>query len=1093
MHAAAILQALAAITCTVLQAGTARGLATNPNAIEKNDVESLQLFRRLQDGQTCDTNDWEGNKIIARNGKPYKIGASSMRAVSLDLKVTSTAQAFEFWCTGSKQKLGHVFMGLYKDKGGEPGDKVVSVESKSSECSDGWNTVDLPGDGKSLQKGKYWIVIMHKHPWITAYSTGVHLWAGAKDLVKLKDNLEDTFVVYQDQPNTGIPLAVKLCARGESRKCVEGCFSNKKEPVWKDAHQKCRWLVKVVPGPDKCIKGCSNDMMANLKKQLQRCQEGYHGFSADVNKLSSSLKVENKAKKWISVVDYESQGVLGRGGLFNFGHGFDGTSGRYTANKPGIYLTSANLRLDQAKGKALSAIALSDKAFDGIVTASSGIDGGEYGINNFMMTGLMNLKVGDSMRLEVKMEADSSYYIVHETGFSAVEVTASHSVGAQLAEGMTVDKPNGTQWYELKAKWTTSGGALFSKGSGFDSNSGKFTAPEDGIYYLATNVMITGIKSCSYVRTTIAVNGKPDSTEGTGLHSRGVEDAKASALSTRTDVVSGIVQLKKGETVSVFVLLDTTVKFTIDKFTYFYATKMNSREGFLSQLRSPLSMKNQKDHWLELRDYRIKGFDSTNSSDGLFATSISSIGLPTGLNLIKGRYTAGIPGVYWATANVRTENLDQGSFVRVAVALNGVVNDAQDAGLAAISGQIDKRVKDISVAGLIQLDNNDYISVWLKAEKDDDFVILKSSSFSAAFVTSPPRKYVQCIEKKNEAQDNDVCSNCIATGASCSRCANIFGFDCGCACKADHCMEKPNPKYGGDTCSDCLHSGASCMQCNSTFGFDCSCACDKNNNWAQWRPNRCFNKNCGENGFCHEGNCQCKDGYSGSKCVVPPGQGFLCGADRNGDALQVTTGKCDSEGSGKRVILGESDSHEQCRQLCRTHAENADSLEGGCCERASKNGTAVCYYYPGTKQLKDAGKSGLSTVASICSIADIKRSLDKYSLRERDCRDIQPVTEHLVEAVIKLHSQLHNRACVPGYYENEFGICMREVPLPIPIATFGPRKCAGFNPNRRGLSLDCVYERGDDNQIKVVDGPDEATSGIKGGIKEAMVFEEVSC
>ena len=55
--------------------------ATNPNAMDMDDEEGVQLFRRMQSSsESCDTNDWEGRKVIARNGKAYSIGASSMRA-----------------------------------------------------------------------------------------------------------------------------------------------------------------------------------------------------------------------------------------------------------------------------------------------------------------------------------------------------------------------------------------------------------------------------------------------------------------------------------------------------------------------------------------------------------------------------------------------------------------------------------------------------------------------------------------------------------------------------------------------------------------------------------------------------------------------------------------------------------------------------------------------------------------------------------------------------------------------------------------------------------------------------------------------------
>ena len=397
----------------------------------------------------------------------------------------------------------------------------------------------------------------------------------------------------------------------------------------------------------------------------------------------------------------------------------------------------------------------------------------------------------------------------------------------------------------------------------------------------------------------------------------------------------------------------------------------------------------------------------------------------------------------WCSCQVRLQDADQADFIRAAIALNGesgnLGTDGHDSGLQAITFQTSD-VQDLAVAGLVQLDLKDYVSVWVMNDKDNDFVILRESLFSGAFISSPNRTVAQCIEKKNAAQKNDVCSACIKSGASCSRCANIFGFDCSCACLTDHCTETPNMKYGGDTCSDCLHSGASCKQCSSQFKFNCSCACNDVDVWDQWRPNRCFGVNCGDNGVCHEGSCVCKNGHSGTNCILPPGKGMFCGSDDEGNAKPWTNGICDTkdDGDAGKIDLGESESIEKCNNLCRSYAESGKSLEGGCCQRSNQTGTSKCFYYKGVTEIQSKTESDKKNVATICSLADVRKSLTQYSLRERDCRDIQPVTEHLVEAVIKLHAQLTNRACVDKYYENEFGICVPEDPKPEPIVQIGP-------------------------------------------------------
>jgi hypothetical protein len=1137
--------------------------------------------------------NWLGKTTIAKGGAAYKIGPHDMRAVALDVKDPSTLQAFQFWCTGdqdfatqafhksSTQDLGNVKMGLYDsfipgDVSSGPGKLLVEATSSSHKCTDGWNVIPV----KETQVGgtlnnkplRYWIVMLHTHPWTTSYSPGQHMWARVlKTTTKLAPNLNKTFSVYSNNPNTGVPLAAKLCHAGDSLKCLKSCYTALKMPNWKSPTESCRWLVTVMANDVSyknktapCMQSCSTAVMNNLRKDLQRCQEGYHGFAGDVNALAQqqvTLQVTQKTNKWFTVVQFDTSGIGPRHGLFSFGSGFDKLTGRYTANKAGIYLVNANVRVGMTipnrkdgvveLGKA--AIALNGNPAKGISVSTGGLSGGLLGLYNFMVTGLMQLNVGSTISLHVNMAKDT-YYLHHETGFSAVELTTTHAFAAELKKPQTITHQQKIHWkrgscrgiqvgvLRLKAadgqaecltwcshqptaeccrhdgifcyahktpvigsgkdlviapnagavtgNWTelqgfqtssVAGGGnrrqlqnltvasydpkgLFNLGGGFDPTLGRFTAGSDGIFYVSASVRLSGLSYATFVKTTVAVNGKPDPTEMTGLHHRGAEQP-GNKVTERHDVAAGIIALKKGDYISTFVQVNTTTPYQVSTETNFFAAQMRSPEAFVVQLKNNIPIQKQAKNWVELHNYRVQN----NSAAGtLFTTSMSKVGFPMGFNVASGRYTSGIPGVYWIHTNVRLEAADKGSYINVAVALNGLVTKASDAGVAAVIGETDNRIKDVAAAGLMQLDLGDYVSTWVFMDGDDDYIVQRETRFSGAFIASPKRKVVQCIEPPNKAHNGDTCSKCLAAGASCARCSNIFGFDCGCACITNVCKEVPNIKYGGDTCSDCLFSGASCQQCSKTFGFDCSCACNDRNEWVHWRPDRCFGVYCGSSGFCHEGTCHCKDGFHGSKCILPPGKGITC--TNPSKALGTCDWKSDGFTKSPAVKLGSSDTQEQCMAMCRTHAEAQSAIEAACCERKAGKGKADCYYVKGVT----TRKASTTMFASTCKLADLHRTLNAYSLRNNDCKDIAPVTQHLVEAVIKLHAQLHNRACVAGYFENEFGICVRELPLVKPIIEVGATTCRGRNPNRRGQPLDCVWL----GKISSVPGPTKVETGL---------------
>lgn len=759
-------------------------------------------------------------------------------------------------------------------------------------------------------------------------------------------------------------------------------------------------------------------------------------------------------------------------------------TGVYTANTAGTYLAMANVRLDGADAGALVSVAI---ALNGVKDAGNGMTvtqgdiEGSSGVWNLMVAGIVSLAVGDSLNVAVLLPGDDDFYIQHETAFAAVSLQTDVAFGAALTAQQA---GQAGQWQELTT-FSTAAAGLFSVGSGFDSSTGRFTAPQAGIYLATASVRLSGVTDASAARFTIALNAQPDDSEATGLHTLGADAVGSSG--DRHDVVAGVFQLSENDVVSVFVRADSA--FAVEAETSFMVAAMGSDEGFEVQLSNDVAVTNQGNAFVELRRFRTAAPDAAGGSTGLFATTLAGLGFPTGLNLASGRYTAPFPGVYFTHASVRLSLADEGSYIRLVIALNEQTDDAANGGISAITGEVDSRVKDIAVTGLLSLDVGDFFSVWVRIEGeqtsagfsdgDNEYTVQRQTRFAASFITSPDRTTIECIEPPNVDYNGDVCSTCIASGASCARCANVFGFDCSCACVADQCSELPNSDFGGDTCSDCLHSGASCEQCRTNFGFDCSCACNENDEWAFWRPDRCFQVECGAHGFCHEGSCICVDGYRGANCIVPPAKGMVCGE------FQAQVG-CDWRGAGfdapPSVDLGDSVSETSCQTQCRTQAEAGTTTESGCCSwtQVGQTGVGACQYMPGV----GAVAADATSSAAVCELTDRQQTLDDYSLARDDCTDIQPVTERLVEAVIKLHSQLQNRACVAGYFENEYGICERIDPVVEPVVTISPQSCTGRNPSRRGEPLECTFR----GEITQIDGPTPEIAGMRFDSSDAMVM-----
>ena len=154
----------------------------------------------------------------------------------------------------------------------------------------------------------------------------------------------------------------------------------------------------------------------------------------------------------------------------------------------------------------------------------------------------------------------------------------------------------------------------------------------------------------------------------------------------------------------------------------------------------------------------------------------------------------------------------------------------------------------------------------------------------------------------------------------------------------------------------------------------------------------------------------------------------------------IITGKCDSEGSGKRVILGESDSHEQCRQLC-----DADSTcvgyETGTASANKDLGFSCCLEFcqpPGgdlTPFLADAATCSCWTLSNGDGIDAAAREQWTYHLKGGLASDSESASGGFGDGSCSAQScnSYHSDCCAPpgdiqscrtpGLYPVSIGTC----------------------------------------------------------------------
>jgi hypothetical protein len=903
------------------------------------------------------------------------------------------------------------------------------------------------GVSDNLDPGKYWVAIWTEKPWITAYSAGQHMLRSIDGFQATADQDVSGLSTYSSHgDNSGVPIDVQLCDISSSEACLQPCFDIREEPDWSDRDAACFWLVRMMSreadgtiSHNTCFDGlrCSEEMLRTPADLFTECQSGYHGFASDVM-ITGQNHPTGQADAWVEITGLTAAGLGASGGLFALGSGFDAAAGVFTANVPGVYLTTAQVRLDNAEAGGGMSVAIMKNVLatdqsnadiiatqNGLLQTRTGLENAENPYFGFSLVGLVSLNAGDLLRVVVKGTADNDFYVQHETSFSAVLIQSTTAVSVAISASSTYTQTGA--WTTPTATWLPPGTSdvgdkvtfTLMPQAAFSLATGTFTVTDDVldagaeevIVFATASVQLTGADTGVF-SASLSVSGEP--VKGNNMQI----SASGAAGGSITLITSGTLRMVRGDSLTLYVRSSEDNAFSVDLGTRLSIAVLASTEGFMVQKKQDTIVTGQDGKWAELP---VDGWSTPSGEDeasiqsGLFVSSLAPFVSSLGLSTSTGRYTAALPGVHFTSANVVLEGVEDALYLRAVIALDGQASEGGDdetsdtikvnTGISTISGGDTAGTRGLPLAGLMYLDVGESISIFVRVEGDSDnsgYTVKAGTLFSAAFITSPPRTVVECVEPGNDNYAGDTCSTCIGNGASCSRCANVFGFDCRCACIQEQCTEPPNVNFGGDRCSDCLHSGASCAQCTERFGFDCSCACNEDGDWTQFRPDRCFGVDCGSKGMCHEGTCLCVDGFHGARCVLPPGRGMVCEA-----FVTTENAKCDLPDlpvESNAIDLGSADSVPACASRCALQAETGTSVASGCCERRDDS---QCFYYPDVAAAVDSAATSLATD---CAMGDTTLDRESYSLASNDCSDIRPVTERLVEAVLELHSQLQNRA-----------------------------------------------------------------------------------
>jgi hypothetical protein len=458
--------------------------------------------------------------------------------------------------------------------------------------------------------------------------------------------------------------------------------------------------------------------------------------------------------------------VNGDPGLFDFGTGMDLRTGRYTTQMPGVHLCSANVQVvPVAAGYAEAIIALNGLVMtDTGMHAASGVQPAV--VRSFSLSGVLSLNIGDFV--SVWVHGDGGFAIGSQSGFSCGTVRTLAGFAATLEAPQRVNSIGNvsTGWTQLVG-WETSGlsgrGGLFELGGGFDAAMGRYTAASAGVYYASAHIRLGGADSGHFgaALRTVGHDDEREMSRPFGDHEEDmiykttspvgrpnrviIPPIPAAVQHQSTDGssspkeesvgVSGVVYLDEADAVTVWVYADEDTSYTVSGESGFSLSYLGWTEdglvGFLVNLwdgtratpEGPRRIKTRS-AWTELAVWHtIFERGAVLDEKGRIVPQFDSP---------SGRYTVATGGVYLTAAHVAGSELQHGPF-SLMIAFNG--DFELPSGLQAVDGRPSAFGATLHVAGLVQLQQNETLSVWVGGPYDATYVV-GSATFSAVLLAA---------------------------------------------------------------------------------------------------------------------------------------------------------------------------------------------------------------------------------------------------------------------------------------------------------------------------------------------------------------------
>lgn len=402
--------------------------------------------------------------------------------------------------------------------------------------------------------------------------------------------------------------------------------------------------------------------------------------------------------------------ISGTKGLFAMHSGISPSVGLFCAILEGIHKFTSNIKIESndQSTRCLFVIVLNSNSTL-VQKYSSG--GRKYSTS---LSALFYLYRGDCVELQIEAKSAEVLTIQLGSSFSGLFIGSKSDVSPQLSASSPTDNRVRSSGWNRVEKWTIniSRRNFQSEDDMLTTNKSVFHSSTNGLFLVTAFINVNASHSLNRSRAHLLVSVTDAPTSLTG--NSGLAAGKTLLTGPDSLGVSGVVELKKGDTVTVYFYRDVHDREITDGM-FFVSMVSYDWPGVAATLKDNIALISSE--WTKVTQWKAHSIPGLFSFDNAF--------VPT-----HGVYRIHLDGTYFVSCNVIFKGPARGK-LSVMIAIDDVIDTG--GGLFSVN-ENPKQDVTLNVAGSIKLRKNQNISVYVATTGSLAWKISMETGFSVVLV-----------------------------------------------------------------------------------------------------------------------------------------------------------------------------------------------------------------------------------------------------------------------------------------------------------------------------------------------------------------------